>query len=78
MNKVELINRIAEFDNFDTKKQSKEFLEDFLAIIKDEVVAGNDVSIAGFGKFEAFKRENGEVVPKFRVFSQFKKEVSGN
>lgn len=75
MNKQDLINKIAEFNNFDTKKQAKEFLEDLITIIKDEVIAGNDVTIPGFGKFENFTRENGVKTPKFRAFTAFKDAV---
>lgn len=75
MNKVEFINRIAESDAFDTKKAAKVFVDDMLVMIMAEVVAGNDVSLAGFGKFEAYTKENGVVVPKFRPFENFVNQV---
>jgi nucleoid DNA-binding protein len=77
INKVELINRLALQDIFadKSKKQIKEFIEDFFATIAEEVVAGNDVKIPGFGKFENFTRSNGVKTPKFRPASQFKKAV---
>lgn len=76
MNKKALAERIYEFDNFTGKGQAREFLEDFLQIIKDEVIAGNTVNLAGFGKFEPYVRGNGEVTPKFRPFTAFKLAVA--
>jgi len=75
-NKDALVERVYEFDNFDTKVQSKRFVEDFFGIITTEVGAGNTVNIAGFGKFEPFKLANGKVVPKFRPFEAFKLQVA--
>lgn len=76
MNKQELINRVAEYDFIETKKQAGELVDDLLGLITDEVVAGNDVSLAGFGKFENFTRSNGVKTPKFRAFGAFKQAVA--
>lgn len=75
INKKELINRLYEYDMFETKKQAGEFLEDFVDMIKTEVTNSNSISIPGFGKFENFTRENGTKTPKFRAFKTFKDAV---
>ena len=82
MNKTALVARLMEFEMFTTKKQATEFLEDFIDIIKDTVIAGDDVSIAGFGKFSKFERTadgagTGVYKPKFTAFSSFKEAVNG-
>lgn len=90
MNKVELVERIAEFDNFTSKKQAREFVEDLLAMVRKEVAEGNEVSLAGFGKFYPAKQSaregvaNGvaystpeKTVPKFKAAKGFKDEVAG-
>lgn len=51
MNKKELVAKIAEKTQV-TKKEAEESLEATLTIIKDEVNAGNKVSLLGFGNFE--------------------------
>ena len=76
-NKAALAERIYEFDNFSTKKQATEFVEDILRLIKDEVAEGNEVSLAGFGKFEQYKLASGVIKPKFSAFTDFKNAVNG-
>lgn len=76
MNKIELIERMSEYDYFPTKKAAGDFLNDILDIITDTVAKGEDVRLAGFGKFEAFTRQNGDVTPKFRAFTDFKEKVT--
>ena len=60
-----------------SKKDVSDFVDDFFKSIADQVANGDEVNIAGFGKFEAFKRSNGELTPKFRPFKTFKESVSG-
>lgn len=72
MNKTALAERVLEFENFETKKQAIEFVEDFFEIIKDTVAKGDTVSIPGFGKFEPYTRQNGVKKPKFVPFTAFK------
>lgn len=60
-----------------SKKATKEFLEDLVDFIKDAVVAGDTVSIPGFGKFAPFTRQNGTVKPKFTPFKDFSDAVKG-
>jgi nucleoid DNA-binding protein len=76
LNKKALADRIAEYDNFSTKVQAQEFLDDIIGLIVDTIVDGKVVSIAGFGKFESYTRTNGQVVPKFRAFTKFKEAVA--
>ncbi len=81
LTKAALAERVYEFDNFETKVQAKNFVEDLLDIIKDEIIAGNEVSFAGFGKFEKFERTQdgkgtGTFKPKFAAFKDFKDAVN--
>lgn len=72
INKAGLVEFIYEQDNFETKKQSAEFLDDLLTLIQDTVASGDEVNIAGFGKFERFESSTtGKKFPKFRPFKDF-------
>lgn len=75
INKDALAAKVLEFDMFASKKQSKEFVEDFFQIIADAIIAGDTVSIAGFGKFENFERQNGTHKAKFSAFKDLKDAV---
>lgn len=88
--KTNLVERVAEFENFTSKKQAGEFVNDILALIRAEVAAGNEVSLAGFGKFVSAEQaaRSGVAmgveystparnVPKFKAAKQFKEEVAG-
>lgn len=74
INKDALVDKLQLTDAFSshTKKFTREFIDDFFKAIADEVVAGNTVSITGFGKLELFTRQNGTVKPKFTAFKEFK------
>lgn len=78
MNKEALAEALQLQDLFadQSKKRTKEFVEDFFGIIATAVSEGNTVSIAGFGKFEPFERANRTIVPKFRPFLAFKNSVA--
>lgn len=77
INKDALVAKLQLTDAFAnaSKKATKEFVEDFFQLIVDEVVAGNKISIAGFGKFEALTRQNGDKYFKFTAFSETKDAV---
>lgn len=79
INKEALVDKLQLTDAFSshTKKFTREFVNDFFALIAEEVVAGNTVSITGFGKFELFTRQNGSVKPKFTAFKDFKDAAAG-
>lgn len=78
INKTELANRLALMDVFSnqSKKATNEFINGFFQLIADEIVAGNEISIAGFGKFENFTRENGKKKAKFTAFTALKNAVN--
>lgn len=80
INKDGIIEYLQTQDAFaeSTKKATKEFLEDFTDFIKEAVIAGDTVTIPGFGKFENFERENGTKTPKFRPFEKFKEAVKAD
>ncbi len=51
MNKTDLIAGIAEKSGL-TKKDSEKAIEAFVATVQEALVAGNKISLAGFGTFE--------------------------
>ena len=55
MNKANLIERIAA-ESAVTKKQAQKMLESMVEVITNELIAGNEVSITGFGAFMAKTR----------------------
>jgi len=55
MNKAALITKIAE-DIDVTKKQAEDMIHDFTDTVTKTLVAGGEVTIAGFGTFSAKKR----------------------
>lgn len=58
-----------------SKAQITDFVEFFFDKISSHVVAGNEVFIPGFGKFENFTLSNGVHTPKFRPAKAFKESV---
>lgn len=96
MNKVDVVAKVvevlAEKDVKVTKKAMAEYVDTVFDVIADSVAAGENVSIAGFGKFEVTERSaregrnpaTGEAIhieasksPKFRASSTFKAAVKG-
>lgn len=92
MNKVELAARIAERLSL-PKKTSEEIIELFESIITAELVAGGEVTIAGFGTFSARRRAGRKgvnpqkpsesidipsvIVPKFKAGKALKDALKG-
>lgn len=78
-NKQSLVEDLLLHDIFAdvTKTKTTQFVEDLLQMIQDHVAAGDEVTFAGFGKFEKFTRQNGSVKPKFTAFKDFKDAVAG-
>ena len=89
MNKTEFIAALAEKTG-STKKAAAENLNAVLETITETLKTGNDVAIAGFGKFyvadvaerEARNPQTGEVMtvaahkaPKFKVASNMKADI---
>jgi DNA-binding protein HU-beta len=52
MNTAELIDHVAGQDDKITKAQAKVLVEGVLGAIRDAAVKGEEVSLAGFGKFK--------------------------
>ena len=77
-NKVSLVEDLILQDVFAdvSKKRVTELVDDILSLIQEHVVAGDEVTFAGFGKFEKYQRENGSFKPKFSAFKDFKDAVS--
>jgi DNA-binding protein HU-beta len=89
MNKAELINRIAELDDIESKAAATRVIECLIGTVTGEVAEGNEVVISGLGKFyphvQAAKSGtmNGKAwesqekrVPKFKAASAFKQAVT--
>ncbi|MDP4117712.1 MAG: HU family DNA-binding protein [Bacillota bacterium] len=55
MNKTDLISGIAERSGL-TKKDSEKALEAFITTVQEGLIAGNKISLAGFGTFEVKQR----------------------
>ncbi|WGM08853.1 HU family DNA-binding protein [Arsenophonus nasoniae] len=90
MNKTELINQIAEKANL-TKKDSEKALNAFIETVTEELKAGNNVQLVGFGSFQVKQRaardgrnpQTGKViqisatnVPSFKAGKTLKKAVN--
>ena len=90
MNKALIVEKINE-ELGTTKAQAERVVDMVFGCIVDEVAKGNEVSVAGFGIFEAKKRaarmgrnpRTGETIqiqastsPKFRAAKAFKDAVS--
>ncbi|MGG6281789.1 HU family DNA-binding protein [Leptolyngbya sp. AN03gr2] len=56
MNKSELVAAIAERTG-KTKKDTNQFVDALLAVIKEELTAERKVNLSGFGKFETVQRK---------------------
>lgn len=80
INKKELAEKLQLMDAFSTatKKATIEFIEDFFNLIKTEVIAGNAISIPGFGKIAPFEKKDGTLKPKFTAFTEFKTAVKAS
>lgn len=79
INKKSLAQELETYDVFaeSPKYKIEQFVEDFFSIISAHVVNGDEVAIAGFGKFEKYQRQNGEFKPKFSAYGDFKAAVKG-
>jgi len=52
MNAAELAERVADADPKLTKAQAKELVDGVFTAIRDAAVSGEEVALAGFGKFK--------------------------
>lgn len=92
MNKGELIGAICDRSDGITRKQADEILTEAIAIIVDQVAAGRDVRLVGFGTFDSRQAnarigrnpKTGEPIaiaarrmPRFRPGTDFKSKVRG-
>ena len=57
MNKAELVERLAKENNL-TKVEAQKLLNSVVKVIKKSVVKGNEVRIAGFGRWYVSKRKS--------------------
>jgi len=90
MIKSEFLTKLAEKEGIGTKKHAGEALDAVLATIKEVMVAGDEISFVGFGKFSVTERAEREArnpkdgstivvpahkVPKFKAGSGLKEAV---
>ena len=90
MNKTEMISKIAEKTGY-TKKDTTIVVDTLCEVIRDAVVAGDKVAIAGFGTFDVSERkeregrnpQTGQTItiaasksPKFKAASAFKSALN--
>jgi DNA-binding protein HU-beta len=91
MNKAMLIDRLAEVSD-EQKSVCKRVFEGFLDIVAQELKAGNEIAITGFGVFVGMHRKGrtginpvtkkkmsipAKMVPKFRAGKKLKEIVAG-
>ena len=56
MNKSELISAIAGKSESLNKKQAKDAVESFVEVIKEQLKAGDKITLVGFGTFSTIER----------------------
>ena len=91
MNKLELIDEIAEKANL-SKKAAETFIKAFTDVIADALSRGESIALVGFGTFDTSERsaregrhpQTGEkidipssIVPRFRAGKLLKEKVKG-
>lgn len=77
-NKQSLIDDLALHNVFEDTPKSKvaDLVNYLFDTIEERVTANDEVTIAGFGKFEKYQRQNGTFKPKFTAFKDFKDAVT--
>ena len=77
ISKVDFINEIALHDVFanTSKKGVTDVINHILSTLTNHIVAGDEVHLSGFGKFEKFTRSNGVNAAKFRPAKALKDAV---
>lgn len=64
MNQKEFIEALFETKKFKTKKQTKEFVDTFLEILKENIKNQEKVQFNNFGTFRVIKSEKNIYIPK--------------
>lgn len=76
INREEFARLLVAANVVDTKVAGMSLVDTFFAIIKEQVIAGNEVAIPGFGKLAKYQRENGKFKAKFTAFEDFTNAVN--
>lgn len=76
INREEFARLLVAANVVDTKVAGMALVDTFFAIIKEQVIAGNEVAIPGFGKLAKYQRENGKFKAKFTAFEDFTNAVN--
>ena len=76
INRDEFARLLVAANVVDTKVAGMSLVDTFFAIMKEQVVAGNEIAIPGFGKLAKYQRENGKYKAKFTAFEDFTNAVN--
>lgn len=76
INREEFARLLVAANVVDTKVAGMVLVDTFFAIMKEQVIAGNEVAIPGFGKLAKYQRENGKYKAKFTAFEDFTNAVN--
>lgn len=76
INREEFARLLVSAGAVDTKVAGMALVDTFFSIMKDQVVAGNEVAIPGFGKLAKYQRENGKFKAKFTAFQDLTDAVN--
>ena len=76
INREEFARLLVSAGAVDTKVAGMALVDTFFSIMKDQVIAGNEVAIPGFGKLAKYQRENGKYKAKFSAFEDFTNAVN--
>lgn len=76
INREEFARLLVAANVVDTKVAGMSLVDTFFGIMKEQVVAGNEIAIPGFGKLAKYQRENGKYKAKFQAFESFTEAVN--
>jgi nucleoid DNA-binding protein len=76
INRDEFARLLVAAGTVDTKVAGLSIVDTIFDIMKEQVVAGNEIAIPGFGKLSKYKRENGKYKAKFNAFEDFTAAVN--
>lgn len=76
INREEFARLLVAANVVDTKIAGMSLVDIFFGIMKEQVVAGNEIAIPGFGKLAKYQRENGKYKAKFSAFEDFTAAVN--
>ena len=76
INREEFARLLVAAGAVDTKAAGMTLVDTFFSIMKEQVIAGNEVAIPAFGKLAKYRRKNGKYKAKFTAFEDFTAAVN--